>query len=52
MGKDDFDPKVPHERKETRPDFSKPPEYKKLPDSIQQTLDSEEKLWETLYDGT
>ena len=35
----------------TRPDFSIPPPRKKLPKSIQDTLDNEEKLWETLYEG-
>jgi mitochondrial fission process protein 1 len=50
--KDDWDPQVPHERKEERPDFTKLPEYKKLPESIQRTIDDEDKLWDTLYDGT
>jgi fission process protein 1 len=50
--KDDFDPKVPHERTEERPDFSTPPPAKKLPKSLQDTLDNDEKLWDALYDGT
>jgi fission process protein 1 len=39
---------IPHQRKEPRPDFSKPLPPKPLPKSIQQTLDSDEKLWEVL----
>lgn len=35
-----------------RPDFSKPLPRKSLPPSLQDTLDNEEKLWETLYDGS
>jgi fission process protein 1 len=50
--KDDFDPQVPHERKEPRPDFSEPPPAKKLPKALQDTLDNDEKLWDALYDGT
>jgi mitochondrial fission process protein 1 len=42
---------IPHERNEPRPDFSQPPPPKRLPKSIQDTLDSDEKLWETLYEG-
>ncbi|KAF2181328.1 hypothetical protein K469DRAFT_713749 [Zopfia rhizophila CBS 207.26] len=42
---------IPRERQGERPDFSKQPERKKLPKSIQETLDSEEKLWEALYEG-
>lgn len=41
---------IPHERNEPRPDFSKPLPRKQLPKSIQDTLDDEEKLWETLYE--
>lgn len=43
---------VPPERQGTRPDFTVPPPRKKLPKSLQDTLDNEEKLWEVLYDGT
>ncbi|KAF2098817.1 mitochondrial 18kDa protein [Rhizodiscina lignyota] len=42
---------IPHERNEPRPDFSTPPRPSKLPKSIQDTLDNEEKLWETVYAG-
>jgi fission process protein 1 len=45
---DDFKD-IPHERKEPRPDFSKPLPRTKLPASIQETLDSEEKMWDKLY---
>jgi fission process protein 1 len=40
---------IPHQRAEPRPDFSKPLPRKPLPKSLQSTLDSEEKLWQTLY---
>lgn len=43
---------IPHTRPEPRPDFSKPLPRKTLPTSLQATLDDEEKLWETLYDGS
>lgn len=42
---------IPHERKEPRPDFSKPLPRQKLPDSISQTLHDEEKFWETVASG-
>lgn len=42
---------VPHERSEPRPDFSKPLPRKRLPAALQDTLDNEEKLWETMYEG-
>lgn len=42
---------IPHERKEDRPDFSQPIPRKKLPDELQQTLDNEEKWWDTLTSG-
>lgn len=43
---------IPHTRTDPRPDFSKDPlPKKKLPEYLQQTLDNDEKLWETLYDG-
>ncbi|KAH7131853.1 mitochondrial 18 KDa protein-domain-containing protein [Dendryphion nanum] len=42
---------IPHEREGTRPDFSVPPPRKKLPNSIQDTLDDDEKLWELMYEG-
>ena len=48
--KDSFED-IPHERKEPRPDFSTPPPRKRLPKELQETLDNEEKLWETLYEG-
>lgn len=46
---DDTD--IPHERAEPRPDFSKQPPPTKLPASLQATLDSDEKLWDVLYEG-
>ncbi|KAI5199135.1 hypothetical protein E4T39_06458 [Aureobasidium subglaciale] len=46
----DFDD-VPRERSEPRPDFSKPLPRKRLPAALQDTLDNEEKLWETMYEG-
>ncbi|KAF2464481.1 uncharacterized protein BDR25DRAFT_346691 [Lindgomyces ingoldianus] len=42
---------IPHERTGQRPDFSSPPLRKALPKDLQDTLDSEEKLWATLYEG-
>ncbi|KAK4628837.1 hypothetical protein CLAFUW4_08454 [Fulvia fulva] len=42
---------IPHERKETRPDFSKPLPRQKLPTDLQKTLDNEEKFWEVLSTG-
>lgn len=48
--KDEF-PDIPHERAGTRPDFSTPPPRKKLPKSLQATLDNDEKLWDVLYEG-
>lgn len=42
---------VLHERSDPRPDFSTPPPRKPLPKSLQQTLDSDEKMWEILSDG-
>ncbi|KAF2198368.1 hypothetical protein GQ43DRAFT_443417 [Delitschia confertaspora ATCC 74209] len=42
---------IPHEREGERPDFSTPPPRKRLPKALQETLDNEEKLWETLYEG-
>ncbi|KAI4715367.1 hypothetical protein E4T48_08446 [Aureobasidium sp. EXF-10727] len=47
----DFDD-IPRERaNEPRPDFSKPLPRKRLPAALQETLDNEEKLWETMYEG-
>ncbi|KAI9719934.1 MAG: hypothetical protein M1828_005972 [Chrysothrix sp. TS-e1954] len=43
---------VPRERKEPRPDFSKPLPSRKLPSSLQGTLDDDEKLWDALYEGS
>lgn len=55
MAKDDknvdkFDD-IPHERTESRPDFSTPPPRKRLPKELQDTLNDDEKLWEVLYEG-
>ncbi|KAF1982644.1 hypothetical protein K402DRAFT_397368 [Aulographum hederae CBS 113979] len=50
MAKDEDKKEIPHVRDEPRPDFSVPPPGKKLPKSIQDTLDNEEKLWGTYYD--
>lgn len=55
MSKDDStdDPlaSIPHERPEDRPDFSKPLPHKKLPDTLQKTLDSDEKFWDVISSG-
>jgi len=45
------DDDIPQTRTDPRPDFSKPLPRKSLPASIQATLNDDEKLWETLYDG-
>jgi fission process protein 1 len=42
---------IPHERKEDRPDFSEPLPKAKLPEEIQKTLDSDERLWDILTSG-
>lgn len=42
---------IEHERKEQRPDFSKPLPPTKLPTSIQKRLDSDESLWEIMSEG-
>jgi fission process protein 1 len=42
---------IPHQRKESRPDFTEPPPPTKLPKSLQDTLDNEEKWWETFVGG-
>lgn len=42
---------IPHQRKEPRPDFSQPLPRQRLPDSLQHTLDHEEKFWETVASG-
>ncbi|EME38283.1 hypothetical protein DOTSEDRAFT_83736 [Dothistroma septosporum NZE10] len=42
---------IPHERKEARPDFSKPLPRQKLPADLQSTLDNEEKFWDVLSTG-
>jgi fission process protein 1 len=43
---------IPRERSDQpRPDFSKPLPRKRLPAALQDTLDNEEKLWETMYEG-
>lgn len=49
--KPDKDITVPFERTEPRPDFSKPLPRQKLPDSLQDTLDHEEKFWDTVASG-
>lgn len=53
MAKDDPDQisSIQHERKEPRPDFSQPIPPKKLPDAIQQNLDSEERFWDVISSG-
>jgi fission process protein 1 len=38
-------------RKDPRPDFSVPPPRKQLPKDIQDVLNDEEKLWESISDG-
>jgi len=44
---------IPHVRSEPRPDFSKPLAPKKLPKSIAETLEDDEKYyWTAIYDGT
>jgi fission process protein 1 len=48
--KDEF-ADIPHEREGTRPNASTLPARKKLPKELQATLDSEEKLWDLLYEG-
>jgi fission process protein 1 len=42
---------IPHERNETRPDFSKPLPRGKLPSELQQVFDSDSGLWETISEG-
>jgi hypothetical protein len=49
-GTDKFED-IPHERDGTRPDPEALPPRKKLPKELQATLDSEEKLWDALYEG-
>lgn len=49
---DKDDGEIPHVRSEPRPDFSKPLPRTKLPAALQDTLDNEEKLWDTLYEGS
>jgi mitochondrial fission process protein 1 len=51
MAKDPLDD-IPHERKEPRPDFSKPLPRKPLPKELQETLNDEQKLWEALNDDS
>ncbi|KAF2107819.1 mitochondrial 18 KDa protein-domain-containing protein [Lophiotrema nucula] len=55
MAKDDKKPDafadIPHEREGTRPDFTTPPARKALPKDLQETLDSDEKMWEIMYEG-
>ena len=42
---------IQHIRKEPRPDFSQPLPPAKLPKSIEETLNDDEKLWSTMYEG-
>ncbi|KAF2729996.1 hypothetical protein EJ04DRAFT_555750 [Polyplosphaeria fusca] len=49
--KDDVDD-IPREREGTRPDFTKQPDRKRLPKELQDTMDSEERFWEVVYEGT
>ena len=42
---------IEHERTQPRPDFSQPLPSKKLPKELQQTLDSEERMWDVLTSG-
>lgn len=42
---------IPRERQGDRPDYTKPLPRSKLPAELQETLDNEEKLWSTLYEG-
>lgn len=51
MAKDHNNDDIPRTRTEPRPDFSKPLPRSKLPLELQETLDNEEKLWSTVYDG-
>jgi hypothetical protein len=47
-----WDPEVEHLRKEPRPaNLSEPLPPKKLPKELQDKLDNDETLWETLYEG-
>ncbi|KAF2805533.1 uncharacterized protein BDZ99DRAFT_466512 [Mytilinidion resinicola] len=50
--KDNDTDDIPHEREGARPDYSVQPARKILPKGLQETLDDDEKLWETLYDGS
>lgn len=53
--KDELDD-IPHERKEPRPDFSKPLPPKALPKALQDNLnladDESSGYWDSLYEGT
>jgi len=54
MAKDDEQDLVEgirHIRKEPRPDFSQPLPPAKLPKSIEETLNDDEKLWSAMYEG-
>jgi mitochondrial fission process protein 1 len=42
---------IAHERKEDRPDFSQPLPRTKLPSSLQEALDNEEKWWDIFTQG-
>jgi fission process protein 1 len=42
---------IPHERKEPRPDFSKPLPRSKLPSELQQAFERDSDLWETISEG-
>jgi len=42
---------IPHERAEPRPDFSKPLPQSRLPKVLEDTLQSEENVWENVREG-
>ena len=51
MAKDKDLDDIPHERTEPRPDFTKPPPAKKLPEELQRNLNDDERLWSILTSG-
>lgn len=47
-----WDPEIEHLRKEPRPaNLSEPLPPKKLPKELQDKLDNDDTMWETLYEG-
>jgi len=48
---DDALASIEHERPESRPDFTQPLPRQRLPTALQETLDSEEKWWDTVASG-